>query len=247
MFIPVNREEMKALGWDQLDVILVTGDAYIDHPSFGAAIVGKYLVSNGFRTGIISQPDINSNRDFNKLPKPLLFIGITSGNADSMVNNYTSSKKRRKSDNYSEGGLNRKRPDRAVIVYANKIRENFKDVPVILGGMEASLRRVAHYDYWSDRIRRSIIFDAKADLVVFGAGERTVLKIAKKLRSGKRINRIRDLRGTAFVAERSEAPPGRYFYKELKSFENISSSKEDFFESEKILHSVTNPYFGTGL
>ncbi|MBN2856830.1 MAG: YgiQ family radical SAM protein [Candidatus Delongbacteria bacterium] len=247
MFLPLNTEEMKNLGWDHLDIVLVTGDAYIDHPSFGAAIIGKYLVSKGFKVGIISQPDINSNDDFKRLPAPGLFVGVTSGNVDSMVNNYTASRKKRKSDDYSEDGKGFVRPDRAVIAYVNKVKENYKGVPVIIGGIEASLRRVSHYDYWSDKVRRSILFDSKADMLVFGNGERTVLKIAEELRSGKPFNRIRTLRGTAFVAGGSEAAPGRYNYRKLPSFQEVSTSKDLFYESEKVIHSVTNPYFNTGL
>ena len=247
MFLPVNTEEMQSLGWDHLDIILVTGDAYIDHPSFGVAIIGKYLLSKGFKVGIITQPDINSNNDFQKLPPPKLFAGVTSGNVDSMVNNYTASKKKRKSDDYSEEGIGFRRPDRAVIAYVNKVRENYKGVPVIIGEIEASLRRVSHYDYWSDKVRRSILFDSKADLLVFGNGERTILEICGQLLSGKTIGRIRTLRGTAFITAVYEAPPAKFNYKKLPSFQEVSSSKDQFYESEKIIHSVTNPYFETGL
>lgn len=247
MFLPANTEEMQNLGWDHLDIILVTGDAYIDHPSFGVAIIGKYLLSKGFKVGIIAQPDINSNNDFLKLPAPRLFTGVTSGNVDSMVNNYTANKKKRKTDDYSEEGKGFRRPDRAVIAYVNKVRENYKGVPVVIGGIEASLRRVSHYDYWSDKVRRGILFDSKADLLVFGHGERTILKIAEELLSGKPVNRIRTLQGTAFIAHGSEVPPGKYNYKKLPSFEEVSSSKDQFYESEKIIHSVTNPYFNAGL
>lgn len=247
MFLPANTEEMQTLGWDYLDIILVTGDAYIDHPSFGAAIIGKYLVSHGYKVGIIAQPDINSNDDFKRLPPPRLFTGVTSGNVDSMVNNYTASKKKRKTDDYSEEGKGFVRPDRAVIAYVNKVKENYKGVPVIIGGIEASLRRVSHYDHWSDKVRRSILFDSKADLLVFGNGEITVLRIAEELRSGKPVNRIRTLRGTAFITGLSETAPGKYNYKKLPSFKEVSSSKDQFYEAEKIIHSVTNPYFNTGL
>jgi len=247
MFLPVNTDEMRSLGWDQLDVILITGDAYIDHPSFGASIVGKYLVKNGFKVGIISQPDINSNADFQKLPAPKLFVGISSGNVDSMVNNFTSSKKRRKSDDYSEGGIGFKRPDRAVIVYSNKAKENYKGVPIVIGGIEASLRRTAHYDYWSDTVRRSILFDSKADILVFGQGERTVLKIAERLNSGMKIEDIRDLRGTAFIVKKDEDISEKYTYELLPSFEEVSNDTEKFIKGEKIIHSVTNPFLNKGL
>lgn len=247
MFLPVNINEMKLLGWDHLDIILITGDAYIDHPSFGAAIVGKYLVSKGFKVGIIPQPDILSNTDFHKLPAPTLFVGISSGNVDSMVNNYTASKKIRKSDDYSEGGIGFRRPDRAVIVYANKAKENFKGVLVVIGGIEASLRRVAHYDYWSDKVRRSILADSKADILVFGQGERTTLKIAEAIKNGNNIDDIRGLRGTAFIAKKDEVLLKEYSYEKLPSFEEVSSDKEKFINAEKIIHSVTNPYMNKGL
>jgi uncharacterized radical SAM protein YgiQ len=247
MFLPTNTDEMKALGWDHIDVILITGDAYIDHPSFGASIVGKFLVSKGFKVGIIPQPDILSNTDFQKLPAPGLFVGISSGNVDSMVNNFTASGKRRKSDDYSESGAGGKRPDRAVIVYANKAKENYKGVPVVIGGIEASLRRVAHFDYWSDKVRRSILADSKADILVFGQGERTVLKIAENLRAGRSTDEIRNLRGTAFFAGRNEIFPEEYSYEKLPSFEEVSTDQEKFIEAEKLIHGFTNPFLNTGL
>ncbi|HQO08821.1 MAG TPA: YgiQ family radical SAM protein [Clostridiales bacterium] len=247
MFLPVNSNEMKLLGWDSLDVIIISGDAYIDHPAFSAAIIGKYLFSKGFRVGIIPQPEIITNADFQKLPLPKLFVGITSGNVDSMVNNYTASRKPRRSDDYSEGGKGGKRPDRAVIVYANKARENFKGVPVIIGGIEASLRRIAHYDYWSDKIRRSILSDSKADILVFGQGERTALVIAEGLKAGKRISELRNIRGAAFIPGKNEALPEEFSYHSLPSFEEVSSDKDKFIESEKTVHTATNPYLNTGL
>jgi len=247
MFLPVNREDIHKLGWEELDIILITGDAYIDHPSFGAAIIGKYLVSKGFRVGIISQPDINSNDDFLKLPYPKLFIGITSGNVDSMINNYTASKKPRRSDDYSEDKRGRRRPDRAVIAYTNKAKENYKGVPVVIGGIEASLRRVAHYDYWSDRVRRGILFDSKADLLVFGQGERTTVRIAEELRSGRAASELKDIRGTAFILKKGESRPSCFEYQDLPSFEEVSSDKDSFILAEKVIHSVTNPHLNTGL
>ncbi|MCF6171966.1 MAG: YgiQ family radical SAM protein [Bacteroidales bacterium] len=249
MFLPTNKIEMKALGWYQLDIILLTGDAYIDHPSFGASIVGKYLVKHGYKVGIISQPDISSNKDFKQLPAPGLFIGITSGNVDSMVNNYTANKKKRRSDNYSEQGIGGIRPDRAVIAYTNKIKENYKQIPVIIGGIEASLRRTAHYDYWSDKVRRSILFDSKADMIVFGQGERTTLNIAKALKSGKNIKAITNLRGTAFIANKDSISQFRdtNSYIELPSFEKVSSDKDAFLSADKIIHGSVNPYLNMGL
>ncbi len=247
MFLPVNRIEMSALGWDALDIVLITADAYIDHPSFGISVIGKYLLKNGFRVGVISQPDILSNDDFKQLPMPELFVGVTSGNVDSMVNNYTASRKPRRSDDYSEGGRGGKRPDRAVIAYTNKAKENFKGVPVVVGGIEASLRRVAHYDYWSDSVRRGILFDSKADILVFGQGERTILNIAQKLRSGNKAADLKDIRGTAFILKKGEEKPTCSRYEVLPSYEDVSSDKDLFIKAEKIIHSVTNPYLNTGL
>ena len=203
-FLPMSREEMDALGWDQCDVILVTGDAYVDHPSFGMAIVGRVLEAQGFRVGIIAQPDWQSKRDFERLGEPTLFFGVTAGNMDSMVNRYTSDKKIRRDDAYTPTGEGGRRPDRSVIVYAQRIREAFASTPLVIGGIEASLRRIAHYDYWQEKIRRSILLDAKADLLVFGNGERQVVDIAHRLASGETIDQIRDIRGTAFVGTRAE-------------------------------------------
>ncbi|MDA3837432.1 MAG: YgiQ family radical SAM protein [Candidatus Delongbacteria bacterium] len=249
MLLPTNIQEMKQLGWNELDIILVSGDAYIDHPSFGVSIVGKFLVKNGYKVGIIAQPDISSNIDFKKLPSPSLFIGISSGNVDSMVNNYTASKKKRRSDDYSENGVGGKRPDRAVIAYTNKVKENFKGVPVVIGGVEASLRRVGHYDYWSDKIRRSILFDSKADMLVFGQGERTTLKIAEELQSGKNIKDVTDLKGTAFIAKKDIAEnfKNNDNFISLPTFEKVSSDKDEFIKAEKIIHDYKNPYLNKGL
>jgi uncharacterized radical SAM protein YgiQ len=205
-FLPMSREEMDALGWDSCDIIVVTGDAYVDHPSFGMAIVGRVLEAQGFRVGIIAQPDWRSTADFTKLGKPNLFFGITAGNMDSMVNRYTSDRRIRSDDAYTPGGEGGKRPDRSVIVYAQRVREAFNDVPVVVGGIEASLRRIAHFDYWSEKVRRSILLDSKADLLVYGNGERQIVDIAHRLAKGARIDEITDLRGTAFV--RHATPEG---------------------------------------
>jgi uncharacterized radical SAM protein YgiQ len=198
-FLPMSRVEMDALGWDSCDVIIVTGDAYVDHPSFGMAIVGRLLEAQGFRVGIIAQPDWHSADAFAALGRPNLFFGITAGNMDSMVNRYTSDRRIRSDDAYTPNGEGGKRPDRSVIVYAQRAREAFKDVPVVIGGIEASLRRIAHFDYWSEKVRRSILLDAKADLLVYGNGERQICEIAHRLASGESIDDITDLRGTAFV------------------------------------------------
>jgi uncharacterized radical SAM protein YgiQ len=198
-FLPMSREEMDALGWDSCDVILVTGDAYVDHPSFGMAIVGRLLEAQGFRVGIIAQPDWHSTRDFMTLGQPNLFFGITGGNMDSMVNRYTSDRRIRTDDAYTPHGAGGARPDRCVIVYSQRCREAAKDVPIVIGGIEASLRRIAHFDYWSEKVRRSVLLDAKADLLVFGNAERQICEIAHRLAAGKKIEEIDDLRGTAFV------------------------------------------------
>lgn len=201
--LPMNREEMDALGWDSCDVIIVTGDAYVDHPSFGMALIGRLLESHGFRVGIISQPDWTSAEDFKQLGRPNLFWGVTGGNMDSMVNRYTSDRKIRRNDAYTAAGEGGKRPDRSVVVYSQRCREAFKGVPVVIGGIEASLRRIAHYDYWSEKVRRSVIMDSKADLLVYGNGERQVVEIAHRLAAGEPVSELNDIRGTAFSSKHS--------------------------------------------
>jgi uncharacterized radical SAM protein YgiQ len=205
-FLPVSRAEMEALGWDSCDIVLVTGDAYVDHPSFGMAIIGRVLEAQGFRVGILAQPDWHSAEPFAALGRPNLFFGITAGNMDSMVNRYTSDRRVRSDDAYTPGGEGGRRPDRSVIVYAQRARECFKDVPILIGGIEASLRRIAHFDYWSEKVRRSILLDAKADLLVYGNGERQICELAHRLAAGERIDEITDLRGTVFV--RKSTPEG---------------------------------------
>jgi uncharacterized radical SAM protein YgiQ len=200
-FLPMSRAEMDVLGWNSCDVILVTGDAYVDHPSFGMAIVGRVLEAQGFRVGIIAQPNWKNAEAFKTLGRPNLFFGITAGNMDSMVNRYTSDRRIRSDDAYTPGGEAGKRPDRSVIVYAQRAREAFSDVPVVIGGIEASLRRIAHFDYWSEKVRRSILLDAKADLLVYGNAERQIVEIAHRLAAGKPIESITDMRGTAFVSK----------------------------------------------
>jgi uncharacterized radical SAM protein YgiQ len=205
-FLPMSRAEMDELGWDSCDVIIVTGDAYVDHPSFGMAIVGRVLEAQGFRVGILSQPDWHSTRDFMRLGRPNLFFGITGGNMDSMVNRYTSDRRIRSDDAYTPHGVAGARPDRCVIVYSQRAREAYKDVPVVVGGIEASLRRIAHFDYWSEKVRRSVLMDAKADLLVFGNAERQICEIAHRLAAGEPIDEFDDLRGTAFI--RKSTPEG---------------------------------------
>ncbi len=202
-FLPMSRAEMEQLGWDSCDVILVTGDAYIDHPSFGMALIGRTLEAQGFRVGIISQPDWHSAADFRRLGKPNLFYGVTAGNMDSMINRYTADRKPRSDDAYTPHAEADKRPDRALTVYAQRCREAFSGVPVVIGSIEASLRRIAHYDYWSDKVRRSVLPDSKADLLIFGNAERALVEVAHRLAQGEKIGAIRDLRGTAFMV-----PPG---------------------------------------
>lgn len=204
--LPTTREEMEVLGWDSCDIIIITGDAYVDHPSFGMAIVGRFLESQGFRVGIIDQPNWQDTDDFMALGPPNLFFGVTAGNMDSMVNRYTSDRKVRSDDAYTPGGLGGKRPDRSLIVYANRVREAYSSVPVVVGGIEASLRRIAHYDYWSEKVRRSVLLDSKADLLVFGNAERQIAEIAHRLAAGESIKEIDDIRGTAFA--RTQTPAG---------------------------------------
>ena len=201
--LPTTRAEMDELGWDSCDVILVTGDAYVDHPSFGMALIGRLLERHGFRVGILDQPDWRSVEAFRALGRPNVMWGVTAGNMDSMVNRYTSDKKVRSDDAYTPHGAAGARPDRSVIVYAQKCREAFGDVPLVIGGIEASLRRIAHYDYWSDKVRRSVLADTRADLLVYGNGERAVVEIAHRLAAGAAPSEVRDLRGTAFIGTRA--------------------------------------------
>ncbi|CAM3786847.1 hypothetical protein VA7868_01294 [Vibrio aerogenes CECT 7868] len=200
-FLPTSKKEMEKLGWDSCDVIIVTGDAYVDHPSFGMAIIGRLLESQGFRVGIIAQPAWKDKQDFMALGKPNLFFGITAGNMDSMINRYTADRKIRHDDAYTPDNQGGRRPDRATLVYSQRCREAYKDVPVILGGIEASLRRVAHYDYWSDKIRRSVLFDAKADLLLFGNAERALIEVAHRLAGGEAVETLQNIRGTAVIRQ----------------------------------------------
>jgi len=205
-FLPTSREEMDALGWDSCDIIIVTGDAYVDHPSFGMAVIGRVLEAQGFRVGIISQPDWSSKDAFMSLGKPNLFYGVTAGNMDSMINRYTAEKRLRHDDAYTAGNVGGKRPDRAVIVYSQRCKEAYKDVPVVIGGIEASLRRIAHFDYWSEKVRRSVIFDAKADILIYGNAERPLVEVAHGIAAGKTMDEMHDIRGTAVI--RKEPLPG---------------------------------------
>jgi uncharacterized radical SAM protein YgiQ len=207
-FLPMSRAEMDALGWDACDVIVVTGDAYVDHPSFGMAVIGRVLEAQGFRVGIIAQPDWTSADAFKALGAPKLFFGVTAGNMDSMINRYTADRKIRSDDAYTPGDVGGARPDRASLVYANRCKEAYPEVPILLGGIEASLRRIAHYDYWQDKVRRSILVDAKADLLLYGNAERAIVEVAHRLAKREAIGHITDVRGTAFVVRDMHAPEG---------------------------------------
>ncbi len=204
-FLPTTASEMDALGWDSCDVVIITGDAYVDHPSFGMSIVGRLLEAQGFRVGIIAQPDWRSADDFSRLGRPNLFFGVTAGNMDSMVNRYTADRRIRRDDAYTPGGAAGSRPDRSVIVYAQRAREAFGDIPIIIGGIEASLRRIAHFDYWTEKVRRSVLLDAKADLLLFGNAERALAEVAHRLAAGESVDTITDVRGTSFTRARTPA------------------------------------------
>ncbi|AGG08542.1 putative radical SAM protein YgiQ family [Dehalococcoides mccartyi BTF08] len=219
MFLPTTPQELLKLGWDQPDIILVTGDSYIDSPFIGSALIGKVLSQAGYRVGIIAQPDIHTDSDICRLGEPKLFWGITAGSVDSMVANYTSLKKRRKSDDYTPGGMNNRRPDQASIVYTNLIKHYFKNTrPIVLGGIEASLRRISHFDFWTDRIRPSILFDAKADYLLYGMAEKAVLELAAALKNG---TEVRDIRGLCYIAGAEESAIKRAGYLELPPFEAV--------------------------
>lgn len=239
-FLPISREDMKKRDWDELDFVIVSGDAYVDHPSFGVAIIGRVLESRGYRVGIIAQPDWKKLKDFKKLGRPKLAFLVASGNIDSMVNHYSVAKKRRKKDLYSPGGEMGHRPDRAAIVYSHKIREAYKDVPIILGGIEASLRRLAHYDYWDDKVRRSILLDSKADMIVYGMAEKQIVEVAESLESGIPVNEITYVRGTVYKTKDKERPYEPLF---LPTYDEILESKRKYAESfmvqSKNLDSVT--------
>jgi uncharacterized radical SAM protein YgiQ len=231
-FLPMSRAEMDALGWDSCDVIIVTGDAYVDHPSFGMALVGRSLEAQGFRVGIIAQPDWQSADPFRALGKPNLFFGVTAGNMDSMINRYTADRKIRSDDAYTPGGVGGKRPDRSSLVYAQRCREAYPGVPLVMGGIESSLRRIAHYDYWQDKVRRSMVVDTKCDLLVYGNAERAIVEIAHRLAAREPVDQIRDVRGTAFVRRKSEAG----------WFEIDSTSVDELDAARAVANPYQNPY-----
>jgi len=239
--LPMSRVEMEARGWDEVDVVFVSGDAYVDHPSFAMALLGRLLESEGFRVAILSQPDWHSCDPWREFGRPRLFYAISAGNMDSMINHYTANRKVRNDDAYSPGGQIGRRPDRATLAYCQRAREAYKGVPVIAGGVEASLRRLAHYDYWSDKVRRAIIMDAKADLVIFGMGERAILEVARRLAAGETVRDLRDLRGAVYRQGASEPEPGEDTLR-LPSFEEVSTDKRAFALATKLIHNETNPH-----
>jgi uncharacterized radical SAM protein YgiQ len=239
--LPASREEMLARGWDSVDVVFVTGDAYVDHPSFAMALLGRLLEDEGFRVAILSQPDWHSCDAWQTFGRPRLFFGISAGNMDSMINHYTANKKVRNDDAYSPGGQIGRRPDRATLAYCQRAREAYKGVPVIAGGVEASLRRLAHFDYWSEKVRRSILLDCKADLLVYGMGERGIVEIAHRLAEGETVRDLRDMRGVAYRLGASEQPPVENTIR-LPSYEEVSRDKLAFCDATRIMHHETNPH-----
>lgn len=246
MFLPTTMEEVKKRNWSSLDIIFVTGDAYIDHPSFGIALLSRLLESKGYKVGIIAQP--LTVEDVKRLGKPNLFFGVSAGSVDSMVANYTASKKPRKSDDYTPGGVNNKRFDRAIIQYVNLIKQAYKDVLTVIGGIEASLRRFAHYDWWSNKVRKSILLDSKADILVYGMGERAILEIAKRVEAGKNLDLICGTmvwksNQSALETEKSKKEPNtetKYIF--LPSFEEVSNSKESYAKMHRLIEEFTDPF-----
>jgi uncharacterized radical SAM protein YgiQ len=241
-FLPVSREDMHERGWYYYDFLLVTGDAYVDHPSFGAAVIGRVLEADGFRVAVLAQPDWKTTKDFLAMGRPRYAALIGAGNLDSMVAHYTAAKKPRSEDFYSPGKAAGKRPDRAAIVYANRVREAFPDLPVVIGGLEASLRRFAHYDYWEDKVRRPVLFDAKADLLIYGMGETAVREIALRLKRGVPVSDIRDVRGTAYAAKDASGcvfPPV-----DCASFEDVAKNKRAYAQANMIQYDEHDPVRG---
>ncbi len=240
-FLPVSRQDMEKLGWDRLDFILVTGDAYVDHPSFGGAVISRVLVDAGYKVGIIAQPNWRTVDDFKKLGRPKYAFLVTAGNIDSMVNHYSVNKKRRKSDNFSPGGVMDKRPDRTTIVYTNMLRQAFKKIPILLGGIEASLRRFAHYDYWDDKVRRSMLFDSEANMLMYGMGEKIILEIADYMKAGIELKDITHVPGTCYMTDDLESV---YDAIEIPSFEKISEDKAAYNKAFKVQYEEQDPIRG---
>lgn len=243
-FLPMTREDMKSRGWDECDFVYVIGDAYVDHPSFGHAIISRVLESFGYKVGIISQPDWKDKESINKLGKPRLGFLVMGGNMDSMVNHYTVSKKKRSTDAFSPGGVMGKRPDYASIVYCNLIRQTYKDIPIIVGGIEASLRRLSHYDYWSDKVKRSLLLDSGANLLIFGMGEKSIIEVADALNSGMDVSDITYIDGTVY---KTKSLDNVYDYIELPSYDDVAASKEEYAKSFYIQYQNTDPYSGKRL
>lgn len=245
VFLPTSFDEMRARGWDYVDVVIVTGDAYVDHPSFAMSILGRVLEKNGFRVGILSQPNWKTAEAWKTFGRPRLFFGVSAGNMDSMINHYTANKKVRNDDAYSPGGKIGLRPDRATLSYCQRAREAYPGIPVIAGGVEASLRRLAHYDYWSDTVKKSILLDSKADLVVYGMGEEPIVEIAMRLAKGESVKELRNMRGMAYVLGASEAPPAEFEgtpVQNIPSFEEVATDKMAFVEATRLIHTHTNPF-----
>jgi uncharacterized radical SAM protein YgiQ len=238
--LPMSADEMHRRGWDRVDVVFVSGDAYVDHPSFAMAILGRVLEAAGYRVGIVSQPDWHSCDAWKTFGRPRLFFAVSAGNMDSMINHYTANRKVRNDDAYSPGGRIGMRPDRSTLAYCQRAREAYKGVPVIAGGVEASLRRLAHYDYWSDKVRRSILLDCKADLLVFGMGEEAIIEIAHRLNAGETVEELRDMRGVAYTLGAKSTPPDDAL--ELPSFERVRDDKIAFAEATRTIHNETNPF-----
>ncbi len=243
-FLPVNLDDMASRGWDQVDFALVTGDAYVDHPSFGASVIARLLEAEGFRVGVIAQPDWRDVSSMKVLGRPKLGFLVTSGNLDSMVNHYTAAKKKRRSDVYTPGGAAGKRPDRAATVYANLVRQAYKRMPVILGGLEASLRRMAHYDYWRDSLQRSILLDSKADILVYGMAENSIIAIASALADGVRITEVREVPGTVYACGTQEVPKNALL---LPDHETRKVDKSAFAESFRLQYENADPFTGRTL
>ena len=240
-FLPINKNDLKEREWEQLDFILVTGDAYVDHPSFGTAIISRVLEDGGFKVGIISQPDWRNTDDFKKLGKPRYGFLVTAGNLDSMVNKYTVNKRKRFNDRYSPGGKSDQRPDRATIVYCNRLKEAYNNIPIIIGGIEASLRRFAYYDYWDDDVRRSILFDSRADLLVYGMGEKQILEIANSLEAGMDIKYIRHIPGTCYILSDLN---NIYGYKKIASYQEVKNNKKKYAKAFKVQYEEQDPIRG---
>jgi uncharacterized radical SAM protein YgiQ len=240
-FLVTCRQDMEDRGWDMLDFVFISGDAYVDHPGFAAAVIGRVLEGRGYRVGIIAQPDWHSCDDFKRLGRPRLAVLITAGNLDSMLNEKTAAKKIRSRDNYSPGGEPGHRPERATIVYANRVREAFKDMLIVIGGIEASLRRFAHYDYWSDKVRRSILLDSKADVLIYGMGERQIIEIADALAEGKTVEEMYGIRGICYAAAR---PPLSDKAVVCPAYEDVAANKSQFAAAFKIQYEEQDPFYG---